>query len=272
MPIRKAGFDVVAVPVASLLPHEETIPARVGEIAAEMERDGVQKDPILIDGRTSTVLDGMHRLAGFQRLGVRTAVCCPIDYMSSAVRLRRWLRVFSAFEVRDVGEALAAAGFTAKLPAEEGERRLEGGIAPVAAFLDGDCLVPEGAPATAWFEMVRAVDRASSAKGWERTFSPEDADWVSASRGGRLVLVPKKLAKEDVLEAARGRSLFPCKTSMHSVEPRPVAVNVPLSELERDPEAALRKALEAAETRRLPPNSVYEGRRYQESLLLLNAP
>jgi ParB-like chromosome segregation protein Spo0J len=88
MALAKAGFTLAVKPVSTLRPHEEVIPSHVEGLAAEMKRDGVQKDPIIVDGDTMTVLDGMHRLAAFVSLGVENAVCCSVDYSSPAVKIR----------------------------------------------------------------------------------------------------------------------------------------------------------------------------------------
>ena len=50
-------------PVPKLRPHEETIESNTREMVAQLKRDGAQKDPIIVDGATGVVLDGMHRLA-----------------------------------------------------------------------------------------------------------------------------------------------------------------------------------------------------------------
>ena len=70
MALAKAGFTLGVKPVSALRPHEETIPSHVQGIAAEMKKDGVQKDPIIIDQDSLTVLDGMHRHAAFSMLDV----------------------------------------------------------------------------------------------------------------------------------------------------------------------------------------------------------
>ena len=70
MALAKAGFILAVKPVSILRPHEETIPEHVRGLTAEMKRDGVQRDPIIIDQDTATDLDGMHRLAAFLALEI----------------------------------------------------------------------------------------------------------------------------------------------------------------------------------------------------------
>ena len=85
-----------------------------------------------------------------------------------------------------------------------------------------------------------------------------------------VVVLLRKIWKDDVVEAARSGRLFPCKTSMHRIDPRPVAVNFPLAELDGATSTSLRQALAGKEEQVLPPGSIYEGRRYKERLVLLN--
>ncbi|MDG6898766.1 MAG: hypothetical protein JRN24_03400, partial [Nitrososphaerota archaeon] len=61
-----------------------------------------------------------------------------------------------------------------------------------------------------------------------------------------------------------------CKTSMHLIDPRPVAVDFPVAELNEATSRSLEERLRGRGERLLPADSVYEGRRYKERLLLLN--
>ena len=93
---------------------------------------------------------------------------------------------------------------------------------------------------------------------------------MTPGRKQTLVLLPR-LNKQDVLTAARSGRLFPCKTTMHIIDPRPVAIDFPLAELMKrtSPRPVLDGILKEEQSRLLPTNSVYEGRRYKERLLVL---
>jgi hypothetical protein len=90
-------------------------------------------------------------------------------------------------------------------------------------------------------------------------------------RKGDLVLLVQRLRKEDVIGAATSRKLFPCKTSMHMVDPRPVSIRFPIEGLRRAGSGPVPAALRKDSGKILPPGSMYEGRRYKERLLLLTA-
>ena len=271
MALAKAGFTLGVKPVSALRPHEETIPSHVQGLAAEMKRDGVQRDPIIIDLESLTVLDGMHRLAAFISLGVENAVCCSVDYASSAVKLGRWARVYTLPIGFPLPEILRRSGLTRRSTLAQAFDALEGRDTGLALLTPNSAFLPEGTldlgPA---METVSDFDRMGEADGWKREFVPEDDVDVPLQSDRNIVLLVRKLRKDDVMNSAKSGRLFPCKTSMHVIDPRPVAVDFPMSELGGATSASLRRRLEGRHEQLLPPGSLYEGRRYKERLLLLN--
>jgi hypothetical protein len=271
MALAGAGFSLGIRPVSSLLPHEETIPRHVEQLAAEMTRDGVQRDPIIIDRESAAVLDGMHRLAAFQKLRIENAVCCSVDYSSSAVSLGRWARVYTLRDGDSLNRVLEALGDVKRAPLAEAFSALDrrdialAVLTPDAAFvLGGEEELEDVAASTA------AMDRIAEQNGWERTFVPEDEVDVPLQQARKFVVLPRRLTKDDVVKAARSGKLFPCKTSMHIIDPRPVAVNFPVKELNQATAAKLKERLGGTQGRVLPPGSTYGGRRYKERLLVLS--
>jgi hypothetical protein len=271
MALAKAGFTLGIRPVGSLLPHEETIPANVQRIAADMKRDGMQKDPIIIDAGTATILDGMHRLAAFINLGIENAVCCAVDYSSRSITLGRWARVYSLGNADSVDGLLAPASITRRTTLAEAFSALESrevsmaALTPEAAYLPDQRIDLGVALGT-----VTALDRLAAARGFGREFVQEDEVDIPLQSGRKVVVLLRRLGKEDVITAARTGRLFPCKTSMHRIDPRPVAVDFPIEELGSATTEALRGRLAGRREILLPPETMYEGRRYKERLLLLD--
>ena len=258
-------------PISVLRPHEETIKSHVDGIAMEITRDGVQKDPIIVDRESLTVLDGMHRLAAFAALGVENAVCCSVDYSSPAVRLERWARVYTVSKGGSVREIPRLSGITRRTTLAQAFDALEGRDAGVALLTPDAAFLPEGRlDMPQAIDAILSFDRLAQSEGWERKFVSEDEVDVPLQSGTKVVLLVRKLRKDDVVDAARSGKLFPCKTSMHRIDPRPVAVNFPVAELGTATSATLKRKLEGRRERLLPPESTYEGRRYKERLLLLN--
>ena len=271
MALAKAGFTLGVKPVSTLRPHEETIDSHVKGLAAEMERDGVQKDPIIIDIESLTVLDGMHRLAAFISMGVENAVCCSVDYASPAVKLGRWARVYALPNGASLPEILRQSGLTVRSTLAKAFDALEGRDTGLALLTPSSAYLPEGSLDLGLaMETMGAFDRMADEGGWKRGFVPEDDVDVPLQSDRNVVLLVRKLRKDDVVNSARSGRLFPCKTSMHIIDPRPVAVNFPMAELGGATSASLRKRLEGRHEQLLPPGSFYEGRRYKERLLVLN--
>lgn len=271
MALAKSGFTLSIRPVGALRPHEETIPEHVRGLASEIRRDRVQKDPIIIDRDSATVLDGMHRLAAFGRLGVDNVVCCAVEYSSKSVSIGRWARVYTMPVGDAVEDALEGWRITRKVRLAEAFDSLEDKDAGLAAFTHGAAYLPDtrlGLPQA--MDAIQRMDARSRSRRWERRFVPEDDMGVPLQSERNLVVLIRRLGKDDVVTAGRSGKLLPCKTSMHRVDPRPVAVNFPLDSLNAATTASLRRALEGREERVLPADSMYEGRRYKERLLLLN--
>ena len=271
MALAKAGFTLGVKPVSALRPHEETIPSHVQGIAAEMKKDGVQKDPIIIDLDSLTVLDGMHRLAAFSMLDVENAVCCSVDYASPAIKVGRWARVYTIPKGFALQDTLRQTGLTRRSTLAQAFDALEGRDIGLALLRPDSAYLPEGnLDLNRAMESMLDFDRMSEAGGWKREFMPEDDVDVPLQSERSLVLLVRKLRKDDVVNSAKSGRLFPCKTSMHFIDPRPVAVNFPMDDLGNATSASLRKRLDSIHEQLLPPGSLYEGRRYKERLLVLN--
>ena len=271
MALEGSGFSLVIRAVATLLPHEQTIPSQVDQMVRELRRDGIQKDPIMTDGESGAVLDGMHRKAAFAKLGFENAVCCSVDYSSGAVAVSRWARVYTSRNPGELWEAIRAERITRRASISDAYRELDARRTGLAAMLSQEVFLPENPTSLAGaFSIVERLDSLSHSNGWKRDFVPEDEVDVELKDAEKLVVIVQRLGKDDVLRAARTGLLFPCKTSMHTIDPRPVGVNFPTSLLKGATTEGLHGRLGESEGRLLPANSVYEGRRYKERLLLLN--
>ena len=271
MALSKAGLVLGIRPVSSLLPHEQTIPSHVQKLSAEIGRDLVQKDPIIIDGESSVVLDGMHRLAAFDELHVENTVVCAVDYSSKNVILRRWARAFTPSARSSTDELLGAAGRMAQTTLASAFSALESKETGWAILTSDAAYLPEGpVQLEDAVAKLKLIDGIAGAKGWGRRFVPEDEVDVPLQDKKSVVVLMRRLGKDDVLNAAKTGRLFPCKTSMHVIDPRPVAVDFPITELNGATSKSLSERLEGKGERLLPPDSIYGGRRYKERLLLLN--
>ncbi len=272
MALQSSGFTLEFRKLDSLLPHEETIPAHVDDLARDCAREGIQKDPVLADIRTGTVLDGMHRLAAFKKIGLRSIVCCSLDYNSEAARISRWARVYSGPGSAGLAKLAKDSGLTKELAPMDAVRGLSVKGAGLAVMTGGVAMMPETRmELDRSFSTVRRLDQEAEARGLRRTFVPEDALEAEQRERSKVVVLVESLAKRDVVEAANTGRLFPCKTSMHVVDPRPVAIDIPLEEVRAGRSPKLEAMARESRGEILPSNSEYGGRRYKERLLLLSA-
>lgn len=266
-----AGVRVDVRPVSSLMPHEEVIPSHLERIASEIKQEGIQRDPIIIDAESGAVLDGMHRLAAFVKLGLESVVCFPLDYSSKNVNVHRWARTYSSSGRGDLNQALLDAGISRRSTLSEAFASLDarkGGLAALSSrnvFLPTTPIDLQGA-----FAVVRGLDAFALELGWKREFVPEDEIDFALQDESKIVILVQRLGKDDVIAAARNGKLFPCKTSMHTIDPRPVAVNVPIEKLGSMTGAELRKQLQFSGGKLFPPGTYYRGRKYKEKLLIFN--
>lgn len=254
----------------SLLPHEETVPERVEKLSSQMLKEGVQADPVVVDSVSGTVLDGMHRLEAMKRLGLEYVVCYTVDYSSSSVTLQRWVRVIRVASPELFQEMLKGVGLDESVSYKEAFELSERKEGPLAVIWQDRAFLSRSATEGP-FQLVRKIDSLVRALGWEEQFFAEDELDV-ALHGGGAALIPPRITKSDVLEAARRGRLLPFKTTMHVVDPRPVGISFPLGQLRgRAPGQALQERLASMKASVLPPGSTYGGRRYRERLIVLSA-
>lgn len=76
--------------VSSLLPHEQIDPDDVTHLARELRERGVVREPIWVSAAEGVILNGHHRYAALQILGVRRIPAWVIDYSDPAMELNRW--------------------------------------------------------------------------------------------------------------------------------------------------------------------------------------
>ena len=72
--------------------HEEIIPKLLEELSNAISSDGEAKHPVIVDSNTLVVLDGMHRVAAFEKLGCKYLPVCLVDYQSPGVKVGCWYR------------------------------------------------------------------------------------------------------------------------------------------------------------------------------------
>ena len=260
-------------PLTAVLPHEETVPELTSKLSKAILADGVQRDPIIVDGSTGTVLDGMHRLSSLREIGAQNVVCHLVDYSSIGVEMRRWVRVLRRTREGVLLPLLESVGIDRVVPMEEALGLVERGGDYVAILTKEKCYVPpEGLRNIAeCYDLIKEIDGRSRKLGWEEDFVDEESVHVELSSPSNVVVFAPKLSKQDVLQAARKRRLLPHKTTMHIVDLRPLGVDYPLSELrqERPSKRALIARLTTSRASIMNPPYTHLGRTYNERVMVL---
>jgi len=272
----RVGSRLVEVdlrPIGSVLPHEETITDLSSRLSDQIQADGFQRDPIIVDRENHVVLDGMHRLRALRELGARHILCHLVDYSSPEIRLERWARSLKGVKRESLAEILKDSRIDRRVSLKEAIELVDGRSTPVAVLTSGSCFVASSSfrSLAETFELVRRLDEASRAMGLKEDFIEEELIEEVIPNPGNVVILTPRVEKKEVIEAAKGGRLFPHKSTMHVIGIRAVGVNYPLSELqEEEPSHELRASkLEGARGSILDPPVTYFGRRYWEKLLVV---
>lgn len=73
-----------------LRPHEQIDPIRLHEIKKQLIKEGIQREPIIIDGDHLIVLDGHHRIKALKDLGYSKVAAHKINYKDNDLILKTW--------------------------------------------------------------------------------------------------------------------------------------------------------------------------------------
>jgi hypothetical protein len=208
----KFSFELALLDPQQLRPHEEFIEESVREMVRSFERDGWQKNPIIVDRVTSTVLDGTHRHEAAVRLGLAMVLCMVVDYQFPGIKLGTWDRQFMG----DWREALEIIKAGAKVG--QGESLLITPRERIKFHLAG-----MGA------ERYRNLN-AITQKLAERFGKPRLNPKGTLSQG-YFGIRPPLITKQQVIQAARSGQIFPPKSTRHIFPVRVLLSSVPVKML-----------------------------------------
>jgi hypothetical protein len=250
------------VPTEQLIPHEETVPHLSERLSRRMMKDGVQRDPIVVDEKNKIVLDGMHRLESLKRLGAKHAVCSLVDYSSDEVKLFRWFRF-----IENPGEALTSRmseelGTSTEVSMDRHDAMHAPGLTLTHA---GKVNISTGdADTDSIVRATRIFDSVAKLAGARVEFLDESAISPELLGGDHLFLLTPIFKKDSVVHVAMEGKLFPPKTTLHVFPLRPMGINYPIDALRSTEEEMLDTILAQRTRRRIGPPSFYGGRLYRE--------
>ena len=279
---REGGMclDLAFIGIDRLFLHEETIPQLLDALTKEIEKEGVLEDPVIVDRETLVVLDGMHRVKALRRLGCKLTPVCLVDYNSPEIMVERWCRTVKDSErLEALIQHVKTRGLKIKAtPIDEAKGLLEAKKAVgLLETREGDCVIlSEGnMDVLSSFRAISEVEEELSAKGFKVGYETEqDAEKKLGRREVDGVILPPKIEKREVIEAAMRGEVFVPKATRHIIPARPLGVDVPLPLLraeqltQEEAEEACSKLLKGRAFRRIPPGSLWKGRRYDEELYI----
>jgi len=92
-----AGYEIVKIPIESLVPHEGLIERHVQKIFNEIKNDGFLKRPLAVSrldkfGHRGKFLihDGHHRTESLKRLGCKSVKATVIDFFDEKIKVRKY--------------------------------------------------------------------------------------------------------------------------------------------------------------------------------------
>jgi hypothetical protein len=271
-------LEIGVKPIDEVYIHEETIPWLLAQLVSDIEHNGEVRNPIIVDSNTSVVLDGMHRVTALREIGCRYLPVCLVDYTSPKINVGCWYRV-----IRDwVGEPrlLDVLGHL-KLNVEssnfeETQVSLADRKATMALFTAANCYLAKAQKTDIMesYKWIKRFEATASGEGLHISYETEpDAVWqIRSGKYSAALLVPRT-TKEEVIRSALSGELFTHKTTRHTLPARPVNVSFPLGWLTgekslKEVDELIEKQLSKKKLIRISRGSFYEGKRYDEELLM----
>ncbi len=257
--------------------HEEVIPELRKSILDDIAHSRILKDPVMMDAKTYTIMDGMHRVAALRDLETRYIPVCSIDYSAPEVEVHRWYRSLSLNEELNE-ERIQRLGFgVTSVNPRRAVKLVNGG--EVAATLIGKKV------AYIFFEDFKDTIEASwvvkkiegSLRATCKMISYDvKRDAYSKLEGGSIdyILCYPPVDKRSVVESASQRRLFAHKSTRHVFPARPLGVDISLDMLrsDQDPRSVNKELRLHLSDKQLIPrgrNQVIDGRRYEEDIYIL---
>jgi len=257
--------------------HEETIPTLLDTLARLVKSDGVVKHPVIVDSNTLVVLDGMHRVAALEKLGCHYLPVCFINYKNPGVKVGCWYRaVHGGMSFGELLGLLEPLGLSVNEASPKlAQKALDRRKAVAVILFEKKCyLFGKAGGIREAYTWIRHIEKILVENGLEVSYETErDAERKIRSGEAVAVIMTPRARKEEVLEAALSGRVFAHKTTRHVVPARPMCIDVPLAWLSGDRSFAevntmLDKHLSKRRLKHPPFGSLFEGRRYEEELLV----
>lgn len=214
--------------VEDLRPHEEVDIRHLTGIMHALITLQLIRHPIIVDKHTNVILDGAHRFEALKRIGCKTIPVSLMDYSDERIIILKWITKIHTDNKMCVDKILAK--YSDKVLTSKGEKLLKDlvQLSELALFYNNlfilqmnehkgilDKLISEIKSRFPKFEYITEED-----------FLREVAN---QTRSDYLYILPRKVTKKEVIEAALEARLFPPKTTRHFFPAKVYNVNYPLN-------------------------------------------
>lgn len=270
-----SGFDIeiCLVKACDLNLHEETIPSSSRKLSESILDDGKLRHPIIVDNKTLTVLDGMHRATSLKDLNCKFAPVCLVDYQDSRITVGSWSRLWRDLNMGVLLKKCVSYGFSIESCDDTDiEELLEGKIikAALVSKKHSRLLDRNSKSVKMIYDSIEEIEKDLESEGVNVEYGVGKSIFLKAQESGVAILLPPA-SKNEIVKVALSDSVLPHKTTRHVIPARPMGVDVPLDLLSggkslEEANSILEKSLENREIKNIPPGSIYEGREYEEEL------
>jgi hypothetical protein len=265
------------IDIENLKPHEEIVETTVDKLVNAIQREGLLRDPLMIDKESDVVLDGMHRYNALKRMKCRFAPCCLLDYSSPLIKVGAWFRTFTVDNPDSLAETLLSSSkFTYSKHRRKGDFNYETDTIILTNDGTNYSLVKPHDPLDRAREAIALEKRIVEQGQHVRYLSEAIAIQQLRSGEANLVIALPVFSKYQIREMGLKGQLLPHKVTRHVIPSRPLAFNVPLDLLtnqdisREEADQRLSEVLGKRRLERKPAGSVFDGRRYDEELLIFS--
>ena len=270
-----SGFDleITIERIEDLKLHEETIDSYLEELADAISDSGIIKDPVIVDKDSKVVLDGMHRVTATGKLGYKNIPVCLVDYHDSKIDLGSWCRFFEDLEMDYVKNLCEELGFEiGDCDHSQIDEIIKDRKHDLLLVSQEECFTLDRDSETINEIFEAAIEIEEELRGEEYIPRYEtENDVMEKLKDNEVAILVPAATKEEVIEVSSRGDVFSHKTTRHVIPARPMRINVPLDLLEKDIEEAdeeMTEFLKEREVEDLPPGSRFEGREYEEELVI----
>lgn len=208
-------MTLVFIKIDDLKEHERIDPRHLLRLERLIKRDGVQRDPIIVDRKTRVVLDGHHRIEIFRRMRLKKIAAYQVDYLSDkSIEVKSWYPVL-----------MAPASIAMKILRISRHARAKRANPSEIFLISKHGKFPLGE------SRFRVMGRLLGTVNIH--YSPsllQARRLVRSSRAGAFIELPR-VKKEEVMKRALRGAKLPPKTTRHIVPHRPTRIFLPLQTL-----------------------------------------